>query len=184
VVNSPEDPVILNVQQTAFYRVNYDPRGWDLLTRSLLTDHTSIHRTNRAQLLEDALNLARAAVLDYPTALLLTGYLPAETDYVPWTAAISGLQYLENMFSSRPGFGQLRGFLLQTLQPLYSRLGWEGEEDTFLEEKLRTVMLDQAECREHSLQLVRDWMAAADPDAQSPIPASVRDTVLYSHGQQ
>ena len=48
VVSSPEDPVILNVQQTAFYSVNYDARGWDLLTRSLQTDHTSIHRTHRA----------------------------------------------------------------------------------------------------------------------------------------
>ena len=48
VVSSWEEPVILNVQQTAFYRVNYDTRGWDLLTRSLQTDHTSIHRTHRA----------------------------------------------------------------------------------------------------------------------------------------
>ena len=32
VVGSWEEPVILNVQPTAFYRVNYNARGWDLLT--------------------------------------------------------------------------------------------------------------------------------------------------------
>ena len=61
----------------------------------------------------------------YPTALNLTSYLASETDYVPWAAAMSGLNYLHNMISSRPGFGQLRAFLVQTLQPLYERLGWE-----------------------------------------------------------
>ena len=73
VVSSWEEPVILNVQQTAFYRVNYDTRGWDLLTRSLQTDHTSIHRTHRAQLLQDTLILAKAAVLNYSTTLQLAG---------------------------------------------------------------------------------------------------------------
>ena len=34
VVNSPEDPVILNVQQTAFYRVNYDASGQQIVKRT------------------------------------------------------------------------------------------------------------------------------------------------------
>ena len=53
-------------------------------------DHTSIHVSNRAQILDDALNLARAKLLDYETALSLTGYLSKEEEYVPWTAALSG----------------------------------------------------------------------------------------------
>ena len=143
-----EDPVILNVQQTGFYRVNYDQGGWDLIQLTLMTDHTAVHKVNRAQLVEDALSLARASLLDYPTALRLTDYLGDEQDYVPWAATISSLRYLENMISSQPGFGQLRAFLLRTLQPVLVRLGLEERPDldTALEQKLRILVVETV-CR-------------------------------------
>ena len=49
-----------------------------------------LFRINRAQLLDDALNLGRADLLDYPTALKVTEYLTLETDFIPWSAAITG----------------------------------------------------------------------------------------------
>ena len=181
-----EEPVILNVQQTGFYRVNYDQPGWELLQQTLLSHHSSLHKVNRAQLLDDALSLARASLLPYPTALQLTDYLGAELDYVPWAAAISSLRYLENMFSSQPGFGQLRAFLLRTLQPVVQRLGLEERPglDTALEQKLRVLVvemvcrLDLPECRQYSQALMEQWMAQTEPDSQSPFPSSTRDSVL------
>ena len=44
-----EEAVILNVQQTGFYRVNYDLANWGLLAQHLLANHRQIHRINRAQ---------------------------------------------------------------------------------------------------------------------------------------
>ena len=44
-----EEAVILNVQQTGFYRVNYDLTNWGLLAQHLLANHRQIHRINRAQ---------------------------------------------------------------------------------------------------------------------------------------
>ena len=44
-----EEAVILNVQQTGFYRVNYDLANWGLLAQHLLANHHQIHRINRAQ---------------------------------------------------------------------------------------------------------------------------------------
>ena len=41
--------LIANVQQTGFYRVNYDQRNWQMLAELLLADHASVHRINRAQ---------------------------------------------------------------------------------------------------------------------------------------
>ena len=41
--------LIANVQQTGFYRVNYDQRNWQMLAELLLADHPSVHRINRAQ---------------------------------------------------------------------------------------------------------------------------------------
>ena len=102
-----------------------------------------LFRINRAQLLDDALNLGRADLLDYPTALKVTEYLTLEADFIPWSAAVTGLAYLENMMKRSAGFGELRHYLLATLQPLYDRLGFqEVEGEKFLDEKLRIIMLE------------------------------------------
>ena len=41
--------LVANVQQTGFYRVNYDQRNWQMLAELLLADHLTVHRINRAQ---------------------------------------------------------------------------------------------------------------------------------------
>ena len=55
--------IIFNVQQTGYYRVNYEQKNWNLLTKQLKLDHTKIHMINRAQLLDDSLNLAMAGTV-------------------------------------------------------------------------------------------------------------------------
>ena len=41
--------LVANVQQTGFYRVNYDQKNWQMLAELLLADHARVHRINRAQ---------------------------------------------------------------------------------------------------------------------------------------
>uniref|UniRef100_H3CNZ6 Aminopeptidase n=1 Tax=Tetraodon nigroviridis TaxID=99883 RepID=H3CNZ6_TETNG len=48
---------------------------------------------NRAQLLDDALSLARAKRIPTTLALRTTSYLSMETEYMPWQSALDGLQY-------------------------------------------------------------------------------------------
>ena len=50
---------------------------------------------NRAQLLDDSLNLARAGVLPYGTALDLAEYLEKEVDYIPWFSALTAFKFLD-----------------------------------------------------------------------------------------
>ena len=180
-------PLIVNVQQTGFYRVNYDQQNWDLLSTSLVSDHQAIHRINRAQIMDDGLNLARAGILNYPTALKVTEYLAKETDFIPWKSAVTGFVYLEDMMKRTSGFGELKHYLLATLQPLYDRLGFDEKPgESFLDEKLRILMLNlvcrlgQQECNKNSDYLMDQWMSVPDPDTENPIPTSVRDTVLCS----
>lgn len=52
--------LVVNLQQAGFYRVNYDDNNWKLITQQLVTDHSVIHVINRAQILDDSFNLARA----------------------------------------------------------------------------------------------------------------------------
>lgn len=60
--------------------------------------YKNIAPANRAQLVDDALNLARGGSLDYQIALDITKYLVHENDYVPWKAAINSLNFIDSMF--------------------------------------------------------------------------------------
>lgn len=100
--------VIFNVQQTGYYRVNYEPSNWQLIVEQLLNDFTVVNLRNRAQVIDDALDLARAGQLSYDIALSINSYLGNETEYVPWSAALNNLGYLENMFTRTGGYGPLK----------------------------------------------------------------------------
>lgn len=86
-----------------FYRVNYDDANWARLTTLLQTQNNNVPVLNRAQLLDDALSLARAGLLRYPVALNLTRYLSAEKDPIPWTAALGHLDFLGKMLAGDAG---------------------------------------------------------------------------------
>ena len=54
-------PYILNVKATGYFRVNYDEENWRLLIKELKSNaKDSIHRLNRAQIIDDIMSLARA----------------------------------------------------------------------------------------------------------------------------
>jgi aminopeptidase N len=96
--------LLLNVQQTAYYRVNYDQDNWDMLFAFLEDPDTAelIHPLNRAQILDDSFALARFGHLSYATALASTNYLRHETTLGPWMAALAGLEFVrDRMYQSR-----------------------------------------------------------------------------------
>ena len=107
-VGGAQDWVIFNVQETGYYRVNYDHRNWNLLMEQLLKDHEVIPPINRAQILNDALSLARAGELDYNIALNMTRYLTKERDYIPLNAALDGIEYIETMLKRSGGYGSYK----------------------------------------------------------------------------
>jgi hypothetical protein len=80
--------------------VIYDEVNYQLLKDYLNSDdYTNIHPLNRAQLLDDSLNLARAGLLNYSAALDLTTYLAAETDFIPWVSYFRALTFLNARFA-------------------------------------------------------------------------------------
>jgi aminopeptidase N len=86
-----------------YYRVNYDYASWEIIIYGLYSNHTHIHPLNRAQLLDDALNLARAGKLNYALALKLTQYLAYDEDYIPWAAALSAFSFLDRRLTNDEG---------------------------------------------------------------------------------
>ena len=62
---------------------------------------------DRAHLIDDAFNLARARVTSYNTALDMTSYLHKELDYLPWDSAASGFGYISSMLEQSSSYGLL-----------------------------------------------------------------------------
>ena len=76
----------------------YDVKNLNLIQDQLMKNHAAISKKNRAQILDDYLNIARANLTSYVTAMELTRYLIYEHDYAPWTAASVALDYIDVMF--------------------------------------------------------------------------------------
>lgn len=127
---SDDDWILVNIQQTGssrlrkrgisssllislspgYYRVNYDAKNWELLTRYLQdpSKFQNIAPANRAQLVDDAMNLARGGRLDYNVALNITKYLVHETEYVPWKSALNALTFINAMMIRTGDYDKLK----------------------------------------------------------------------------
>ena len=80
--------------------MNYDSASWYRIIDALNSDkYQNIHVLNRAALVDDLLNLARADLLDYQTAFDGLRYLTREKSYLPFKAAFSALTYLDQRLS-------------------------------------------------------------------------------------
>lgn len=85
-----------------YYRVNYDSNLWKEITTVLkLQNFGGLSDINRAQLLDDVMNLARANELEYSIALDLATYLENETSYYPWYSAFKSLGYLKRRLGEK-----------------------------------------------------------------------------------
>lgn len=107
---SSNDWLLVNVDQRGYYRVNYDLKNWQFLIRQLWdkNGYLKFSSTNRAQMVDDSLNLAAAGYLDYDIALNVTTYLIHERECVPWMAAFTGLDYLHEMFTKTADFDKFK----------------------------------------------------------------------------
>ncbi|GLG93889.1 Uncharacterized protein GBIM_01214, partial [Gryllus bimaculatus] len=89
------DWLVLNVQDAAFYRVNYDERNWELLLTAMAQpDHDGIHPLNRAQLLDDAEQLGAARLLPAEVSLRALWALRNESDPGVWRPALRTIRRL------------------------------------------------------------------------------------------
>ncbi|KAF2365600.1 ERAP1-like C-terminal domain, partial [Trinorchestia longiramus] len=177
--------VFFNLQETGYYRVNYDTENWQLLIDQLNTNFSVIHIVSRSQLIDDALTLARAGNLEYDVPLGLISYLNHETEFVPWDASLKNMNYLEQMFTRTGSYGQLKHYLLDLLVPLYDAVGFDDSaDDSQLEQKKRVLAVDWAchleydDCVTRAVDLFAQWMD--NPTDQSIISANLRSSVYCS----
>ncbi|XP_022834841.1 aminopeptidase N [Spodoptera litura] len=182
----PEDWFIANVQQTGFYRVNYDLQNWKLLIKVLKDParFQEIHIINRAQLVDDAMNLALTGRLDYRTALDVTSYLAHERSYVPWKAGLSALGYIDTMLSKGAHYLEYGHYVLRLLNDAVKEVGWEvSPNESVITSQYRVDLLASAchfehpDCLENAVRMYTNWMLAPNPDSNNEIHVDLRGIV-------
>jgi aminopeptidase N len=90
-----------------FYRVNYDVDNWMALIKQLREAPAEIHVLNRAQLIDDAFNLAGAGQLDYSVPLRLAEYLQNENNTLPWRSAMESFSNIIILKDNDRGYTSL-----------------------------------------------------------------------------
>ncbi|XP_057700939.1 aminopeptidase N-like isoform X2 [Corythoichthys intestinalis] len=111
--------VLANTNVLGYFRVNYDNDNWNRLISVLETNHLAIPTLNRAQIIDDAFNLARAKMVDVTLALRTTKYLSKETQYIPWQSAVGNLNFYYLMFDRTEVYGPLQAYTKKLIQPLF-----------------------------------------------------------------
>ncbi|XP_062947896.1 aminopeptidase N [Cynocephalus volans] len=177
--------VLLNLNVTGYYHVNYDEDNWRKIQTQLQTDPLVIPVINRAQVIYDAFNLASAQKVPVTLALNNTLFLIQETEYMPWQAALSSLSYFELMFDRSEVYGPMKNYLKKQVTPLYNYFknlteDWGLRPETLMDQYNEVNAISTAcsnglhECETMVSELFKQWMA--NPD-DNPIHPNLRSTV-------
>ncbi|XP_043068005.1 membrane alanyl aminopeptidase-like [Drosophila bipectinata] len=166
--------IIVNLQQTGYYRANYTYSLWQAIREQLFTENWGkIHENNRAQVVDDLFNLARAGLLPYNITLNIIEYLETETHYIPWTSAFNGFSFLTIRLGNDTA--NFNSYIQSLTQKAYNQLGFnETETDTALDIYLRTKVLSWA-CRYGSADCIS--RAKTYFQSLSTVPKNIRATV-------
>lgn len=95
-LDDPADWLLLNPDRLGFYRVNYDNNNWRSLTQALKSQRDVFSHETIAQLIDDALSLARDGLLSYQIVLNMVESLDQESSTIVWNAASLNLLELNN----------------------------------------------------------------------------------------
>ncbi|CAN9498633.1 unnamed protein product [Ophioblennius macclurei] len=166
---SGTDWVLLNLDVVGYYRVNYDDGNWDRLLNVLSSNHSAIPVINRAQLVDDAFNLARAKIISTVRALTTTKYLTREREYMPWKSAINNLDFFYLMFDRTEVYGPMQRYLQKQVLPLFQHYksttanytkDAEKHQDQYTQVNAFSLACRTGlpECQTLASNLFKDWM--------------------------
>ncbi|XP_026110203.1 aminopeptidase N-like [Carassius auratus] len=179
--------VLANINVTGYYRVNYDNENWQRLLTVLETSRQSIPVINRAQIIDDAFNLAKAGIIETTLALRTTLFLDSETEYMPWESALDNLDYFYLMFDRTEVYGPMQKYIGNQVKYLFEYFttltNWEdvppGHTDQY--NQVNALRVACSTGLEACTTLVKTWFQQwmENPNV-NPIKANLRSTVYCS----
>ncbi|NXE69940.1 AMPN Aminopeptidase, partial [Calcarius ornatus] len=188
-VNSP-NWLLLNLNVTGYFRVNYNQENWNQLVQQLDTDQTVFPVINRAQIIDDAFNLARAKYVDVTLALSTTRFLHQETEYMPWQAALTNLKYFKLMFDRSEVFGAMSKYMKKQVTPLFEY--YEKMTNNWTKPLTLTASLPRyneanaistacsygvTKCQDLAAKYLRQWQ---QNNNSNPVPPNLRSAIYCS----
>ena len=145
VSSSPNDWFKLNNDQTAFYRVNYPLRMWELLFEQVDNNHNQLSTSDRFGLVDDLFALGFAGHLKLADALRLIFAIEDESANVVWSAVFGYLNKLDSLISRDAIYGGFKRMVLKLIENKYEELGWDKRPtDTEEDQLLRISILSAA----------------------------------------
>ncbi|KAM9854718.1 aminopeptidase Ey-like [Aulostomus maculatus] len=180
----PNEWVLANLNVVGYYRVNYDQENWEKLLNRLSSNHKVIPVINRAQLLDDAFNLARAKIVPTVLALRTTKYLSQERDYIPWASATNNLDFFYLMFDRTEVYGPMQDYLRKQVIPLFDHFRnttdkWPNVPEGHMDQYSQVSAVSLA-CRtgyEDCLNLTTTWFTQWMTTKENMINPNLRSTV-------
>ncbi|RLV92605.1 hypothetical protein DV515_00013726 [Chloebia gouldiae] len=185
-LNSPSW-LLLNLNVTGYFRVNYNQENWDQLLKQLDANHTVFPVINRAQIIDDAFNLARAKYVDVTLALNTTRFLSQETEYMPWKAALNSLQYFQQMFDRSEVFGAMSKYMHKQVTPLFNYYktitnNWKDLPSGLMAQYNEINAISTAcsygvtDCQNLATNYLQQWKSGST----NPVPPNLRSAIYCS----
>lgn len=175
-----DDYVLFNVNQFGFYRVNYDINNWNLIIEVLNENHNEFSDTTRAQLLDDALNLAVEGSVNYESVFNMIGYLKNETNSLPWAAATKNLMILNDLLANTEAQEYFRVLMQEISDNYFEVLGFSDVENEMFEDKLSrsnainfACSMGSEKCLNKSLEMLE-----AHIDGSETIAVNLQSTIF------
>lgn len=156
------DWVYLNAERKGYYRVNYD---YDL-TLKLSRHYQLLPEVTRAQIIDDALHLARAEFVKYDVPLtFLLRMTEQPQDVLSWMAASKGLEYLDQMTMRESAYDAYKTVMKHFLKAPYNTIGFdERDTESHIQLTQRGQIVKFAcdfgydRCTNSAQLLFREWM--------------------------
>ncbi|XP_075971973.1 putative aminopeptidase-2 [Anticarsia gemmatalis] len=192
IANFDHTWVIFNVQETGFYRVNYDQHGWQMIERALKgEDREKIHHLNRAKIVNDLFALFYADKVEFSTLYEVIGFLTEESDYSVWFAALKGFTKLRSSYMGHSDvLPVINEYVLQFVSKGVEKFGFDVKatdsfEDTRNRQQLLELacILDHPGCVEWAVAAFKAFKENGTPVAPSLRPVVYTTGLRYGNGE-
>lgn len=181
-----DDWLLTNLLSSSYFRVNYDETNWRMILDQLRTDPDAFEPTNRAQFIDDTMNLAKSKHVSYFLALEFLDSLLSEEHYLPWSAGLRAIEYFDNMLVSTRYYGTLKKYVSRLILPaLEARIALEARTgfDKSLESRILMSELMHWACKYN--MPICERLATAEfsnwIESEAPITPDFRQP-FYCHG--
>ncbi|KAI4503437.1 hypothetical protein M0802_001659 [Mischocyttarus mexicanus] len=144
-----DDWIIINVQQTGHYQVNYDETNWIKLANYLNSpNYENIDVLNRVQIIQDSYSMFITDNMNLTMFLDLYNYLSREVDYIVWRSVFLIFdEHLDYLIETTEGNKLIKPYVLNLMNNLIESVGFDFVRDDNYKTQLTKSKLRNWACR-------------------------------------